>query len=273
MTVRGVAESATVLWRTFGWRGLVQRAGFEARRQANAFRAAPLPVGVVSRASMPDEWPFRPNAQRVRETTERDIALQRAARVLAGQHEAYRWTWRPRPTADVEWLIHPDSGFRYAGGDPWWRVAHFDRRAGDIKDVWEPARFAWAYELARGWLVTGDDTFVGALLAGVSTFLRSSPPFRGPHWACGQETAIRAVAWLWAEGACHGAPSFDQAAAVSCSKRSHGPASASPTHSDMRSPSAITTACPKPPGSLRSAHAFAAPTRARRDGSSRVIAR
>ena len=213
MTMRGLGEAAVSTWRTFGWRGLLKRSGFEARRRLGAFRATPLPVSAGVRAApLPDDWPFLPDARRVREATERDVALDRATRVLAGTHQAYRWTWRPRPSTDLEWLTHPESGFRYGEQAEWWQVPHFDPRAGDIKDLWEPARFAWAYDLARGWMLTGDDAFVRALADGVSSFLRSSPPFRGPHWACGQETSIRAIAWLWAEGACHEATTFDQPA-------------------------------------------------------------
>ena len=213
MTAREALASTTVLWRTFGWRGLAQRAGFEARRRVHAFRATPRPVAPgVRLAPLPNEWPFRPDAQRVRETTERDAALHRAMRALGGQHEPYRWSWRTRPAVEADWLRHPESGFVYDTAVPWWRVEHFDPRAGDIKDLWEPARCAWIYDLARGWLLTGDDTFVLALRSGITTFLRSSPPFRGPHWACGQEASIRALAWLWAEGACGDAPSFDDAA-------------------------------------------------------------
>src|SRR5690606_12750686 len=39
------------------------------------------------------------------------------------------------------------------------------------------------------------------------TFVEACPPFGGVQWACGQETAIRAIALLWAEGAFIGAPS------------------------------------------------------------------
>jgi hypothetical protein len=165
----------------------------------------------MSSAALTGGWPFVPDAPAVRDVTEREVALERATRVLLGEHEAYRWTWRPRPRTGVEWISHPDSGFEYAADVPWWRVPHFDPRAGDIKDVWEPARFAWAYDLARGWMLTGDEAFVHALAIGVSTFLQSSMPFRGPLWACGQETAIRAIAWLWAEGACSDSSTFDAA--------------------------------------------------------------
>jgi hypothetical protein len=213
MTPREALETASVVWRTFGWRGLVQRARFEARRRMDGLRAMPRPLASnVRRARMPDEWPFLPDAHRVRLTSDHEVALDRATRVGGGQHQAYRWTWCPRPQTEADWLRHPESGFVYAHGVPWWRVPHFDTEAGDIKDVWEPARFAWAYDLARGWLLTGDDAFVRAFRRGVSTFLASSPPFSGPLWACGQESAIRAIAWLWTEGACTDAPSFDDVA-------------------------------------------------------------
>ena len=211
MTVRGVATSASALWRTFGWRGLVHRAGFEARRRMSALRHTPRPIARGVTPTPPDDWPFVPDAKAVRDATERETALQRATRVLAGQHEAYRWTWRARPTTEHEWVTHPESGFEYATDVPWWHIPHFDPRAGDIKDVWEPARFAWAYDLARGWMLTGDEAFVRAIAIGVATFLRAATPFRGPHWGCGQETAIRAIAWLWAEGACRDASTLDAA--------------------------------------------------------------
>ena len=199
-----------MLWRTFGWRGLAQRTAFEARRRTNAFRAEPRQGELdAARSSLPNEWPFRPDPARVGAMADREIALDRAVRVREGSHQAYRWSWRARPTEPGQWLENPDTGFVYGELRPWWRVPHFDARAGDIKDVWEPGRFAWAYDLARGWMLTGDETFAQALRAGISMFLRSSPPFRGPQWACGQETAIRAIAWLWAEGACADATAFD----------------------------------------------------------------
>ena len=211
MTVGQPMKTASVLLRTFGWRGLAQRAGFEARRRVSAFRATPRPplAGAVAGTALPNDWPFSPDAARVRDATDRERAMDRAIRVQGGQHQAYRWTWRQRPVASGDWLRNPDTGFVYAENVPWWRVPHYDARAGDIKDVWEPARFGWAYDLARGWLVTRDDAFVNAFRDGVSSFLRASPPFHGPQWACGQETAIRAIAWLWAEGACADSTAFD----------------------------------------------------------------
>ncbi|MBC7789372.1 MAG: heparinase II/III family protein [Anaerolineae bacterium] len=103
------------------------------------------------------------------------------------------------------------SGIEYDAHSPWFRIAHFDARAGDIKDVWEPARFAWSYDLVRGYLFTGDDRYAECFWQGFETFLDGCPPFHGVQWSCGQETAIRVTAWLWAEAALLGTPASSPA--------------------------------------------------------------
>jgi hypothetical protein len=208
MRLGDLAGSAGVLARTFGARGVARRASFELRRRGGRFRAAPGEVtGVVLDAPLPERWPFVPDAERVRAASPHATALRRAERVAAGEHEAYRWLWRPLPLRPADWNVHPASGFAYDAAAPWWRIAHFHAAAGDIKDAWEPGRFAWSYDLARGWLLTGDDRFAAAFWSRLESFVAGCPPFRGVQWACGQETAIRAIALLWTEGALLDAPS------------------------------------------------------------------
>lgn len=68
---------------------------------------------------------------------------------------------------------------------------------GDIKFIWEPARFGWAYILARAYRLTGRGEFVTAFWRGLDTFLEGSPPFRGPHWISAQEAALRLIAMVF----------------------------------------------------------------------------
>ncbi len=208
MKMREVLRALPIVWRTFGADGLRARGIFELRRRTGRFRGAPGAISpLVASAPLPREWPFVPDSGRVRATADRAIAVARADRVLAGEHQAFRWTWMPRPQSDTEWRTHPASGFEYAAATPWFSVAHFNSQAGDIKDVWEPARFAWGYDLARGYLLTGDDSYAECFWRGFESFIDGCPPFRGVQWSCGQETAIRASAWLWVEGAMLNAPS------------------------------------------------------------------
>ena len=155
----------------------------------------------------PGRHPFRVAADRLLESTDYSAAIGRGDRVIGGGHQAFRWEWRALPQSPDEWLIHPATGRRQSADLPWWRVVHLAAGAGDIKDLWEPARFAWAYDLVRAWLLTGDDQYAAFFHSRLRDFVASSPPFRGPHWSCGQETSIRAAALLYAEANLADAPS------------------------------------------------------------------
>ncbi|MFN2399740.1 MAG: heparinase II/III family protein [Gemmatimonadaceae bacterium] len=89
----------------------------------------------------------------------------------------------------------------------WYEIRHLEAEAGDIKDVWEPGRFGWAYDLMRGWMLTRDDVYAAAFWRNFECFMAGCPMFCGVQWSCGQEAAIRAIAWLWAEAIFSEAPS------------------------------------------------------------------
>lgn len=76
-------------------------------------------------------------------------------------------------------------------------------RAGDVRMVWEAARFHHALLLplaARLDVATGNAR-VRAFDAALEEFLRQNPAYHGVHWAVGMEVAIRAAAWLLTEAA------------------------------------------------------------------------
>lgn len=148
----------------------------------------------------------------LRAATDASRALERADRVVAGEFQAYRWNWRRMPQSPAEWLKRPGSGSTSEAGTPWWRISHLDPAGGDIKDVWEPARFGWVYDLVRAYLLSGDDRYAASFYDYLSSWAESSPPFQGVHWSCGQETSIRAAALLYAEANLADAPSSTDAA-------------------------------------------------------------
>jgi hypothetical protein len=203
-------DVAATLYRTFGARGAALRALHEARRAGNRYRAAPRHP--LSSAPLPAPHPFTVDAARLAASTDRAAALARADRVLAGEFEAYRREWRTLPGGEAAWLRHPLTGAEYSCDPPWWRIPHTNSAAGDIKEPWEPARFGWAYDLVRGWLLTRDDRYARRFHEHLASWRAASPPYRGPHWGCGQEAAIRALALLYAEANFADAPSTTPAA-------------------------------------------------------------
>jgi hypothetical protein len=189
-------EAGVTLARTFGARGIGLRAAHEARRRLNRFRGAPAYPGAGGAPREPH--PFRVDAGALAAATDATQALARAERVAAGEYEAYRWTWRPFPVDPAGWHVHPSTGRAFSDA-AWWRIAHLDPGIGDVKDVWEPARFAWVYDLVRAHLLTGDRRWAEAFHTRFAQWRASNPPFRGAHWSCGQEASIRATALLYAE--------------------------------------------------------------------------
>ena len=68
----------------------------------------------------------------------------------------------------------------------------------DVKFLWEPARFGWAYILGRAYYVSGKERYAEAFWKYFEQFADGNPPNLGPHWMNGQEVAIRLMAFVWA---------------------------------------------------------------------------
>jgi hypothetical protein len=69
----------------------------------------------------------------------------------------------------------------------------------DIKFLWEPGRFGWAFTLGRAYHLTLDNKYAEAFWKYFESFTDSNPANIGPHWMNGQEVAIRLLALVWAE--------------------------------------------------------------------------
>lgn len=195
--------------RTFGARGIALRALFELRRKAGRFRSVPRHLVTLSPQRV--LHPFAVDSRALEAATDRHLAIQRAERVVAGEFQAFGAEWRELPGDMYDWHSVGDGG-RFDPASPWWRLSHSGGGGGDVKDVWEPARFGWVYDLVRAFLLTRDDRYAAAFHRLLAEWLESSPPFRGVHWSCGQETTIRAIALLYAEANLAAAPSSDREA-------------------------------------------------------------
>ena len=68
----------------------------------------------------------------------------------------------------------------------------------DIKFIWEPARFGWAYILGRAYYLTRNEIYAETFWNNFDQFVDANPPNLGPHWMNGQEVAIRLMALVWA---------------------------------------------------------------------------
>ncbi len=75
------------------------------------------------------------------------------------------------------------------------------RWRGDIKNIWELSRFSWIFALARAIAVSDADSarkFESALEILIADWMENNPPNSGANWMCGQESAMRVCALIFA---------------------------------------------------------------------------
>ncbi len=87
----------------------------------------------------------------------------------------------------------------------------------DIKFLWEPARFGWAFTLGRAYYLTKlskspsihksdpAEKYAEAFWKYFEKFDEGNPPYLGPNWMNGQEVALRLMALVWSAQVFEGA--------------------------------------------------------------------
>ena len=68
----------------------------------------------------------------------------------------------------------------------------------DVKDIWETARFGWAFTLGRAYRLSGDERYPRVFWAYTLEFARANPPNQGMNWVSAQEVALRLIALVFA---------------------------------------------------------------------------
>jgi len=98
----------------------------------------------------------------------------------------------------IDWHRDPVTGQRTSSHLHWTKAMSTVR--GDVKDLWEMARFPHAYAMARAATFQPElrHELGQALARQIDGFIAENPFGRGVHWASGQEIAFRLFAWTFA---------------------------------------------------------------------------
>jgi Heparinase II/III-like protein/Heparinase II/III N-terminus len=124
-----------------------------------------------------------------------NFAVSEAEDILAG-----RWPYFGHTEYEVgfppDWHSNPLTGVRLRGDRHWSLLSEFGH--GDIKLVWEANRFGIVYTLARAYAATADERYPSAFWTLIEDWAQQNPPQAGANWKCGQEAAIRLMAWCFA---------------------------------------------------------------------------
>ncbi len=98
----------------------------------------------------------------------------------------------------LNWLFSPFTKSQHNAQVHWSDYPTFSETHGDIKDVWEPSRFACAFWLSRAYALTSEDKYAETFWNFFESWCKQNPPNSGPNWKCGQEIALRSLAWCFA---------------------------------------------------------------------------
>ncbi len=98
----------------------------------------------------------------------------------------------------TNWLLSPWRGTVHDATKHWTACPTFSPDFGDIKDVWEPSRFACAFWLTRAYALTENEQYPQSFWSLLESWSEQNPPNLGPNWKCGQEVALRTMAWCFA---------------------------------------------------------------------------
>lgn len=116
-----------------------------------------------------------------------------ADEVLSGRWR-YFGTQRLRVGFPPDWHRNPLTDQR-APADRHWSEIGAD--IGDVKLIWEASRFSPVYALARAYVATADEKYAEGFWRLVDDWRNANPPHRGINWGCGQECALRMMAWYF----------------------------------------------------------------------------
>ncbi len=117
---------------------------------------------------------------------EADVIVNGKVRLFGGTLVPLQLTFNKPLQHWTDYEIHPQLL-----ADLYFQVA-------DIKFLWEPARFGWAYILGRAYYLSGKEKYAEAFWKYFECFTDGNPVYLGPHWMNGQEVAIRLMALVWA---------------------------------------------------------------------------
>lgn len=98
--------------------------------------------------------------------------------------------------APPRWHANPFTGEETPATPHWSEIGDF--ACGDIKLIWEPSRFGFAFTLARAYWRTSDERYPETFWRFVEDWRDRNHPQQGANWKCGQETSLRVMAWCFA---------------------------------------------------------------------------
>ena len=97
---------------------------------------------------------------------------------------------------EYDWITNPETGYQYDIQQHFTQIQDLSKEAGDIKYVWEKARFSFLYDIIRYDYHFEDDQSE-YVFSQIEDFIDKNPINQGPNYKCSQETSLRILNWTF----------------------------------------------------------------------------
>ncbi|MBS9768362.1 MAG: alginate lyase family protein [Flavobacteriaceae bacterium] len=98
---------------------------------------------------------------------------------------------------NYDWVTNPITDYRYDITKHWSEIQDLSAEAGDIKFVWEKARFSYLYDIIRYDFHYKDDQSA-FVFSEIEDFIDKNPINQGANYKCSQEISLRTLNWIFA---------------------------------------------------------------------------
>lgn len=121
---------------------------------------------------------------------------EKAENIFAGKIQFYNNEWKDLGL-NYDWVTNPETNFKYDNKKHWTEIDDFNKKSGDIKNVWEKSRFTHLLIIIRYDYYFNKDSseFV---FSEIDDWIKNNPVNLGPNWRCSQEISLRSFNWLYA---------------------------------------------------------------------------
>lgn len=96
-----------------------------------------------------------------------------------------------------DWITNPITNHKYDISKHWSEIQDISLDAGDIKFVWEKARFSFLYDVLR-YDYHFDEDQSQLVFNEIKDFISKNPINQGPNYKCSQEISLRVLNWTFA---------------------------------------------------------------------------
>ena len=99
--------------------------------------------------------------------------------------------------SDYDWVTNPLTNYKYDVNKHWSEIQDFSIKPGDIKYVWEKARFSFLYDVII-YDYNFDKDQSEFVFNQIEDFIDKNPINQGPNYKCSQEISLRVLNWTFA---------------------------------------------------------------------------